>query len=871
MTGQASVHRAAARLAGRELRRRPWRTALGVLLVALPVAAMVLAAGVIRTGRPPFDVKERSTFGLAEAIVHADPFGPDADLTALRERIVTLVPGARVLLVDGSFGDVQGPAGRPRSVAISDSADDPMVAAAITLRKGRLPRGSGEVALSPRLARAWQVGVGQTLELPALDLRAEVVGIANPLAGSRDERLYVGAMPDIAADQRFGSLLVAMPGDDRAVATGLRALSQALSGSDMASRIAVSITDRHLTGSTGAGGSPLAPPSRGSAVTWSTVIGALALAVSGIVIDASFTVGARRQLRTLGILASNGASPGALRAVVLWQGAWAGLLGTAAGLVLGGAALAAAWPHHDRFLTYEPRWFTVRPTDIAPIAVLGVVTALLASLQPARSVSRLSVLTSLAGRRPLAPVRPRVVLLGLTMSAAGTALLAVASVGAQASADDPEQRMGLWAGLAVLGGLGLLFGSTALAPAAVGALTPLGRRLRGSAFLALRSLGRQRARTGAVVAAVCAAASLAVAGSAATASVSQDGQRYLPDTMVVLRQQALSPQEPGPVPDLGPRTVPQPVDPERIAAVAALLPSARRIEQAPPRGSLIATPEVLDAFEIDDATRRLLRDHGAVRLVGTDTMPGGAGSFGNGQPQGPFAPPEASEEHVIKGNVPGPRSRYGFVDQMTLVTAEVVAEHPRIEPDPLVAFVAEKPLTKAERTALQDLAQTTNGQALRLASTPGPSRGPNSPWAQISFENRSEVSPLVIYAILDGIALVFTGFVIVVGLALAAAETREEGEVLHAVGASPTTLRRLAAAKAALLAVTGVALAVPTGLVPVWVVRNASSGSSRFVVPWASLGLLLVVLPAVMAGLALTGSAVLSRIRPITASTLAAD
>lgn len=64
-----------------------------------------------------------------------------------------------------------------------------------------------------------------------------------------------------------------------------------------------------------------------------------------------------------------------------------------------------------------------------------------------------------------------------------------------AAADDPEQGRGLWAGLAVLGGLGRLFGSTAVAPAAVGALTPLGRRLRGSAFLALRNLGRQRART----------------------------------------------------------------------------------------------------------------------------------------------------------------------------------------------------------------------------------------------------------------------------------------------------------------------------------------------------------------------------------------
>jgi putative ABC transport system permease protein len=129
----------------------------------------------------------------------------------------------------------------------------------------------------------------------------------------------------------------------------------------------------------------------------------------------------------------------------------------------------------------------------------------------------------------------------------------------------------------------------------------------------------------------------------------------------------------------------------------------------------------------------------------------------------------------------------------------------------------------------------------------------------------------VVYAILDGLALVFTGFVIIVGLALAAAETREEVEVLTAVGASPSTLRRLAAAKAALLAGAGVALAVPTGLIPVWVVRNASSGSNRFVIPWASLALLVLVLPAVLALLTLAGSTVLSRLRPMTASTMVTD
>jgi hypothetical protein len=89
--------------------------------------------------------------------------------------------------------------------------------------------------------------------------------------------------------------------------------------------------------------------------------------------------------------------------------------------------------------------------------------------------------------------------------------------------------------------------------------------------------------------------------------------------------------------------------------------------------------------------------------------------------------------------------------------------------------------------------------------------------------------------------------------------------------ASPSTLRRLAVTKAALLATAGVVLAVPTGLIPVWVVRNASSGSNRFVVPWASLGLLVLVLPSLLGLFTLAGSTLLGRFRPVSASTMTAD
>jgi len=64
---------------------------------------------------------------------------------------------------------------------------------------------------------------------------------------------------------------------------------------------------------------------------------------------------------------------------------------------------------------------------------------------------------------------------------------------------------------------------------------------------------------------------------------------------------------------------------------------------------------------------------------------------------------------------------------------------------------------------------------------------------------------------------------------------------------------------------------VPTGLVPVWVVSNAADGPARFLAPWASLALLVLVLPALVALLALATSAIASRLHPLTASTMTTD
>ena len=74
-------------------------------------------------------------------------------------------------------------------------------------------------------------------------------------------------------------------------------------------------------------------------------------------------------------------------------------------------------------------------------------------------------------------------------------------------------------------------------------------------------------------------------------------------------------------------------------------------------------------------------------------------------------------------------------------------------------------------------------------------------------------------------ALLLTSLVVAIGLSLAAAEGRIERETLAVVGARPASLRRQAAARASVLAVVGIALGLPTGYAPAWVLfRTTSTG-----------------------------------------------
>jgi ABC-type lipoprotein release transport system permease subunit len=137
-------------------------------------------------------------------------------------------------------------------------------------------------------------------------------------------------------------------------------------------------------------------------------------------------------------------------------------------------------------------------------------------------------------------------------------------------------------------------------------------------------------------------------------------------------------------------------------------------------------------------------------------------------------------------------------------------------------------------------------------------------------------SPFQLELILSGVALVFSLFVVGVSLALAAAESKDERDILTIAGAPPGLLARMAGARAWLLAVLGAAMAVPVGFLPVIVFakaqgqRSSSGGYATdfpLVFPTRTVLLLVVVVPLTVSLVSWLSSASAQRLRPLRVST----
>jgi putative ABC transport system permease protein len=846
-----------ARLAWREVRLRPWRTLLVALLVALPVAGTTFASVMTRTVRQSDEAAWQLNSGNADAMSRGN----------VDRALVPAMPPGTTAVTERSadFQLLRTTSGARSRAFISDLAvGQSIVDGIISLDDGRLPSADGEVLLSHSAARDLDAHVGDTIDLDRPVARTVVVTGIGHLAAALDQRLalvapgsdLLGAPARFVQTKTYLQLPAAMTQPERE--TWARAARDS-------NFVLSPITFPSLQ--------PTSTTNVDASVRWIWVIGGLVLTVAGIVISSAFASGARRQLATLGQLAANGAGPRMLRRTLFLQGTWTGVIGSVAGLGLGFGLLAVIDPYRDRIFNRETGGYVLRPIDLIPILLMGTLATTVAALVPARTTSRVPVLAALAGRRPLGRVPRGLTLAGAISISAGLALLGLAVLGSTGDAGGGT----VWTVTAVVGGIGMLLGASALAPAFVSLMEPIAARLHGPWRFAARSLVRQRTRTGGVVSAVCATSALAVMASALVLGTiagddAQHANERTNEVQLISQQftavpaEKLSPPLPGRAPAPRPGIAVAPPE-DLIAALTAVVPSFRAIhtsvvntdddssgvqEKFGPltRSPAVADASTLEAYKLSDKAAKALSQFGAVYLddsandIVPQTLRVGARTI------------DLVTVHV---------DALGILPRV-LITPALAAEL-QLTPSPgPVVLRAAQPLTRQDRDLLSEIRDDYDTFGKPTTDGPFVNTG-------IAIISGSDAPPaFVLEALLSGIALLFALFVVAASLALAAAETRDERDVLAVVGAAPATMRRTSAHKAVLLAVFGAALAIPVGFLPVIVFTAADRSSTPFLVfPWRTVAMLLLVVP-VLIGLFTSGASTLAlRLRPVRVSTMTFD
>ncbi len=866
-----SQWRFASRLARREVQRRPGRTVLVMLLIALPIAAMVFASVSYRTSQDGASEKFTRRFGAADYAI---------ENAATPTDIATFPTGTRVLRSAEVTVGVLPTDSLPAGWTMVSNLDlgDPMTRGMFRMDSGRAPRAAGEIVLTRTLARAWHAQPGTKLQWRRPQGAFTVVGVGVAVDNFRSEIVFVaGAVEQVvaASDERPGAISVNYT--DRIDVPGVPTSADALRQFAHHTAGALQYSDRY--------GHPGSTKVKVAAIAWGWVVGALLLGIVGIIVSAAFATSARRQLVTLGQLAANGSPERLMRRTMVLQGAWSGVYGSGLGLVAGAALLISGRDQIESLTRHEIGPYQWGPALLAIIVVTGVIAAMTAAWFPARSAAKVSVLSALAGRRPMKSVPKRMVPIGAGLFGSGILILALVAAAAKSGSGNAA------AAAAVLGGVLVLAGACCVSPAIVSILEPLAARIGGAARVAARSVGRARARSAAVVTALAVASAIAVASGTVVASRWPDEKNqlpYLPRNVVEI-QHFLSPAT-EPSSELRSSEQFGAVPASVWSRFAAVLPAAKWVPQHhaevspksidPGRVGTRAESDLIQNGYVLVADSRVLaalhisaRDQAALQTVGVMYFPP-VQNTAEGDPQTAHSNPIVVE--TVRGT-----KRFDVTDardraDSTRLEGQFVITESRAQKLGLSVvesggyLVSPKPLSESQQVLVTQFTMDLQVEADGFGV--GGQYG-------VTFESTGSKRPSAaeVQGIITAITLALALIVIAIALALAAAESRDERDVLIALGAKPKTMRRLAAWKAAVLTFAGGALAIPVGFLPVAAVLAASPKAiDRGVVrgtifPWLTAVLLVSAIPLLAAIVGWVGSSVAQTVRPTRMSTLAND
>ncbi|WP_430478885.1 FtsX-like permease family protein [Streptomyces sp. P11-1] len=534
--------RAAFRIARRDALRAKGRSALVVAMIALPVLGVTAADLTYRSALPTAAEELTADLGAADALFMDQGMGP-VPLWQMPDGIMWQTPeGAPETFYDDERKPVDVPATFPKGSrslteqsvpasvttrhGITDTqitelaVADPMLRGRVELTEGAYPRAENEMAATEAFLDASGLSVGDRITVRGPQQVYTLTGAVELPAQLRNESLFAVPGAVIAPWQKTAD------GDRKVLppqANGLKWLVQGPPGAGVtwpdilaANEKGVVVRARQVA---------LNPPPDSEvpmavyAQSWTgsdTELTAAALTVAAMALleivllaGPAFAVGARRSRRQLGLVGSCGGTRGQVRAVVLAGGAVLGGVGAVVGVGAGFGLTVLFRPMIEEFSGRRFGELTVHPGEILAIAVLGLVTGVLAALAPAIVAGRQSVLESLTGRRGARRSSRVLPVVGTVVLAGGTALAVYGGLSGNTR---------LVAAGSVLAELGLL----GCIPVIVGFLGRLGRRLPLTPRIALRDAARNRGRTAPAVAAVMAAVAGSVAIATYTASTTAE-------------------------------------------------------------------------------------------------------------------------------------------------------------------------------------------------------------------------------------------------------------------------------------------------------------------------------------------------------------
>jgi putative ABC transport system permease protein len=817
--GGIPARRAMVRWAWR-LFRREWRQQLLILLlIVVAVAAVVVGAAVAVNTPPPPNAgygtaRDLATFNLSLPASKA----PTATLPHVEAQIATLEHRfGRVQVIENETFNVPG---SDQTYQLrSQDPHGPYGGPMLQLLSGSYPTGSDQVAVTPGLASELNLSVGDTWPQGG----KTVVGIVQNPQSLLDEFALVPP-GQVTHPTQVSVLFDASPS----------------AAKDLPSYV------------TPAGAS------NSNGINPSTIV--LALATVGMLLIAlvsigGFTVLAQRRMRSLGMLESMGATDRNVRLVLEANGVIVGTAGAVLGFALGVVLWLAYRPHNEQSAHHVIGQFALPWNVIVPAMVLAVIATFFAAGYPARAITRVPVVSALAGR----PAPPRQIHRSLVP---GVIALIIGFVMFSLSGAAGNGGGVIWL---VPGLVALIVGIILVSPFFLALLARVGGRAPIAIRLPLRDMARYRARSGSALSAISLGIMIAVIICAVAVARYANVFDYVGPNMAANTLNVYSPPAAGSelvTPGQnGPQTETAPAPPSVTAqeatthAIASAVGATNMVELVNPAVGLqnpsgagrqwdgpiyVATPALLRAYGINPSSIPsnvdILSSRPGLAGSGVQLTFGGGGKGGDGF-QGLGAGGNNDNE----------------------CTPGQCLSHPVVQEEGQLPIGTSSPNTVITESALRRLhlaSQNSLGGWTVIAHsaiTQPQLNSANSLAAagDLSIESKNDAptsAEIVNWATVFGIALALG--VLAMSVGLIRSETASDLRTLTAAGASSRTRRSLTAVTAGGLALLGALLgtvAAYIGLIG-WFRSNALEGGVSDIidhVPWDNLFFIVIAMPIV--------------------------